>query len=89
VIVLRDRRAATSIARNCQRGSSLSSRKKNVDFARVALAPNGPAKLVYRGSSPTPPGKTHFYDAHFATAATIHLTVVFDAAGKIDGFSFE
>jgi hypothetical protein len=44
--------------------------QRNADFAKVALAPNGPAKLVYRGASSTPAGKTYFYGAHFATTAT-------------------
>src|SRR5450755_2008107 len=34
--------------------------QQNVDFAKVVLAPNGPAKLVYRGASSTPAGKTYF-----------------------------
>src|ERR1035441_7965828 len=57
-------RAATSIARNCQRGSPLSSlaTKRRLCKGRTCH-PNGPAKLVYRGASSTPAGKTYFYDA--------------------------
>jgi hypothetical protein len=60
-----------------------------VDFAKNALGQNGPAKLVYLGESATPAGKTWLYDAQFATAPTIHLTIVSDAEGKIDNFSFK
>jgi hypothetical protein len=59
-----------------------------VDFTKTALGQNGPAKLVYLGVSATPDGKTWLYDAHFATAPTLHLTIVSDAQGKMDGFSF-